>query len=188
VGGGGQNAVNRMIAEAMQGIEFIAVNTDQQALMLSQAPVRIRMPLFVFFDYGWSLETTNTGHGHSDDLIVMDEIFIKCQPFNSVAEWSRELADITEQRLENLESGTPKLLLSHYPLLGPMKVPDRLARLLPWLGTPRTEPWVHRRGVKAVVSGHLHRRRHTKVGNVELFEVSYAGGASKRDHFVEIAL
>ena len=43
VGGGGQNAVNRMIAEAMQGIEFIAVNTDQQALMLSQAPVRIRL-------------------------------------------------------------------------------------------------------------------------------------------------
>lgn len=43
VGGGGQNAVNRMIAEGLVGIEFIAVNTDQQALMLSQAPIRVRI-------------------------------------------------------------------------------------------------------------------------------------------------
>jgi cell division protein FtsZ len=43
VGGGGQNAVNRMIDEGLAGVEFIAVNTDQQALMLSKAPVRIRI-------------------------------------------------------------------------------------------------------------------------------------------------
>lgn len=43
VGGGGQNAVNRMIAEGLVGIEFIAVNTDQQALMLSHAPIRVRI-------------------------------------------------------------------------------------------------------------------------------------------------
>jgi cell division protein FtsZ len=43
VGGGGSNAVNRMIDEGLQGVEFIAVNTDAQALMLSQAPRRVRM-------------------------------------------------------------------------------------------------------------------------------------------------
>jgi cell division protein FtsZ len=43
VGGGGSNAVNRMIAEGLQGVEFIAVNTDAQALMLSQAPRRLRL-------------------------------------------------------------------------------------------------------------------------------------------------
>jgi cell division protein FtsZ len=43
VGGGGQNAVNRMIAENMQGIEFVAVNTDAQALLLSHAPTRVRI-------------------------------------------------------------------------------------------------------------------------------------------------
>lgn len=43
VGGGGQNAVNRMIEEGIQGVEFIAVNTDAQALMLSSAPQRIRI-------------------------------------------------------------------------------------------------------------------------------------------------
>ncbi len=43
VGGGGSNAVNRMIEEGLQGVEFISVNTDAQALMLSQAPKCLRM-------------------------------------------------------------------------------------------------------------------------------------------------
>jgi cell division protein FtsZ len=43
MGGGGSNAVNRMIMEGIQGVEFVAVNTDSQALMLSDAPMRIRI-------------------------------------------------------------------------------------------------------------------------------------------------
>ncbi len=43
VGGGGCNAVNRMIEEGLQGIEFIAVNTDAQALVLSKAGTRVRI-------------------------------------------------------------------------------------------------------------------------------------------------
>ncbi len=43
VGGGGSNAVNRMINEGLGGVEFIAVNTDSQALMLSKAKTRVRI-------------------------------------------------------------------------------------------------------------------------------------------------
>ena len=43
VGGGGQNAVNRMLDEGIQGVEFIAANTDAQALTLSKSPVRVRL-------------------------------------------------------------------------------------------------------------------------------------------------
>jgi cell division protein FtsZ len=43
VGGGGCNAVNRMIDEGLQGIEFIAVNTDGQALLQSKAATRVRV-------------------------------------------------------------------------------------------------------------------------------------------------
>ncbi len=43
VGGGGSNAVNRMIAEGLSGVDFAAVNTDAQALMLSNAPKRVRI-------------------------------------------------------------------------------------------------------------------------------------------------
>jgi cell division protein FtsZ len=43
VGGGGSNAVNRMIDEGLSGVEFLAVNTDAQALLLSEAPMRVRI-------------------------------------------------------------------------------------------------------------------------------------------------
>ncbi|MCU0488966.1 MAG: cell division protein FtsZ [Anaerolineales bacterium] len=43
VGGGGTNAVDRMIDEGLQGVEFVAVNTDAQALLLSKASTRVRV-------------------------------------------------------------------------------------------------------------------------------------------------
>ena len=43
VGGGGSNAVNRMIRAKLEGVEFIAANTDLQALKLSQAPVKLQI-------------------------------------------------------------------------------------------------------------------------------------------------
>jgi cell division protein FtsZ len=43
VGGGGGNAVNRMIAEGLGGVDFISVNTDNQALMLSKSKTRVRI-------------------------------------------------------------------------------------------------------------------------------------------------
>ena len=43
IGGGGSNAVNRMIRAELMGVEFIAVNTDAQALLQSDAPNKIRI-------------------------------------------------------------------------------------------------------------------------------------------------
>lgn len=43
VGGGGCNAIDRMIDEGLLGVDFVAVNTDAQALMLSKAPTRVRI-------------------------------------------------------------------------------------------------------------------------------------------------
>src|SRR5258708_26738544 len=43
VGGGGGNAVNRMIDAGIEGIEFIVANTDLQALKRSRAPVKIQL-------------------------------------------------------------------------------------------------------------------------------------------------
>jgi len=42
-GGGGCNAIDRMIEQGLQGVEFIAVNTDAQALLLSKAKTRVRI-------------------------------------------------------------------------------------------------------------------------------------------------
>ena len=43
VGGGGGNAVNRMVAAGLQGVEFIAMNTDQQALLNSKATQKVQI-------------------------------------------------------------------------------------------------------------------------------------------------
>lgn len=43
VGGAGNNAINRMIEEGLKGVEFIALNTDKQALLLSKANQKIQM-------------------------------------------------------------------------------------------------------------------------------------------------
>ncbi|RJX21561.1 MAG: cell division protein FtsZ [Ammonifex sp.] len=43
VGGGGNNAVNRMIAAGVRGVDFIAINTDAQALSMSQSPNKIQI-------------------------------------------------------------------------------------------------------------------------------------------------
>ncbi len=59
VGGGGSNAVNRMIEENVSGVEFIAVNTDKQALMLSAAPHKIAIG---------NKETNGHGAGANPDV------------------------------------------------------------------------------------------------------------------------
>src|ERR1700743_1354918 len=43
VGGGGGNAVNRMIDEHLEGVEFISVNTDSQALLTSKSDIKVQI-------------------------------------------------------------------------------------------------------------------------------------------------
>ena len=43
LGGGGSNAVTRMVREEIQGVEFIAMNTDAQALAITEAPISIQL-------------------------------------------------------------------------------------------------------------------------------------------------
>jgi len=43
LGGGGSNAITRMVREEIQGVEFIAMNTDAQALALTEAPIRVQL-------------------------------------------------------------------------------------------------------------------------------------------------
>lgn len=43
MGGGGSNAITRMVREAIKGVEFIAMNTDAQALALAEVPIRVQL-------------------------------------------------------------------------------------------------------------------------------------------------
>jgi cell division protein FtsZ len=59
IGGGGVNAVNRMIDAGLKGVEFIAINTDAQALLMSDADVKL--------DIGRDL-TRGLGAGSDPDI------------------------------------------------------------------------------------------------------------------------
>ena len=59
VGGGGGNAVNRMVSDGLQGVEFIAMNTDQQALAKNHAATKVQLG---------SKLTKGRGQGLSDGL------------------------------------------------------------------------------------------------------------------------
>ena len=43
LGGGGCNAITRMVREEIQGVDFIAMNTDAQSLAITEAPTRIQL-------------------------------------------------------------------------------------------------------------------------------------------------
>jgi cell division protein FtsZ len=43
IGGGGSNAITRMVREGIKGVEFIAMNTDAQALAMAEVPIRVQL-------------------------------------------------------------------------------------------------------------------------------------------------
>ena len=51
VGGGGNNAVNRMIESGVKGVDFIVANTDLQVLNNSKAPVKIQIGNFLLGEF-----------------------------------------------------------------------------------------------------------------------------------------
>ena len=59
VGGGGVNAVNRMLEAGLRGVEFVAINTDAQALLMSDADIKL--------DIGRSI-TRGLGAGADPDI------------------------------------------------------------------------------------------------------------------------
>src|SRR5690625_7364307 len=71
VGGGGNNAVNRMIEHGVEGVEFIAVNTDAQALNVSNAEVKMHIgdKLTRGLGAGASPEVGNKADEESNDQI-----------------------------------------------------------------------------------------------------------------------
>ena len=136
VGGAGSNAVNRMVESGLQGVDFIAINTDKQALALSQAPTKVQI--------GEKL-TKGLGAGANPDVGARaaeesreeiaglvkgcDLVFITCGMGGGtgtgaapvIAEIAREMGILTigvvskpfkfegRQRMKNAETGIEKL-------------------------------------------------------------------------------
>ncbi len=85
LGGGGCNAITRMVREEIQGVEFIAVNTDAQALAITEAPTRIQLGekltkgLGVGGDYIMGQKAAEESRDELKELVSSaDMVFITC--------------------------------------------------------------------------------------------------------------
>jgi len=85
LGGGGCNAVTRMVQEEIRGVEFIAMNTDAQALAITEAPDRIQLGekltkgLGVGGDHGLGQKAAEENRDDIKDIVSgADMVFITC--------------------------------------------------------------------------------------------------------------
>src|SRR2546422_11081163 len=71
IGGGGVNAVNRMIEAGLKGVEFIAINTDAQALVMSDAEVKLDIGRELTCGLGAGSDPEvgrSASHEHADEI------------------------------------------------------------------------------------------------------------------------
>ena len=136
VGGAGTNAVNRMVDNGLRGVDFIAVNTDKQALALSKAPIQVQIgeKLTKGLGAGANPEVGQKAAEESREEIASkikgsDLVFVTCGMGGGtgtgaapiIAETAREMGILTigvvskpflfegRQRMKNAESGIEKL-------------------------------------------------------------------------------
>ncbi len=136
VGGAGTNAVNRMVDSGLRGVDFIAVNTDKQALALSKAPIQVQIgeKLTKGLGAGANPEVGEKAAEESREEIAnkikgSDLVFVTCGMGGGtgtgaapiIAETAREMGILTigvvskpflfegRQRMKNAESGIEKL-------------------------------------------------------------------------------
>ena len=136
VGGAGTNAVNRMVDSGLRGVDFIAVNTDKQALALSKAPIQVQIgeKLTKGLGAGANPEVGQKAAEESREEIAnkikgSDLVFVTCGMGGGtgtgaapiIAETAREMGILTigvvskpflfegRQRMKNAESGIEKL-------------------------------------------------------------------------------
>jgi len=136
VGGAGTNAVNRMVDSGLRGVDFIAVNTDKQALAMSKAPIQIQIgdKLTKGLGAGANPEVGQKAAEESREEIAntikgSDLVFVTCGMGGGtgtgaapiIAETAREMGILTigvvskpflfegRQRMKNAEAGIERL-------------------------------------------------------------------------------
>lgn len=133
-------------------------------------------PLFTLYDYSFRppdipLEKAVAWAAEAN-TVASDEYILHPDPYPTRADWCAARCTYSEQRLEEVGSDLPLILVNHYPLREDLLRLRRIPRFSLWCGTQRTENWHTRFPVAAAVYGHLHvRGSHIRDG-VHFEEVS----------------
>jgi 3',5'-cyclic AMP phosphodiesterase CpdA len=134
------------------------------------------VPLFLLYDYSFrpahiSLENAVNWASESG-VVCTDEYYLDPAPYSSRQAWCSARCEYSEQRLQELPKGIPKVLINHYPLREDLVRLINIPRFSLWCGTRQTENWHLRFEASVVVSGHLHIRSTDYRDGVRFEEVS----------------
>jgi len=133
-------------------------------------------PLFVLYDYSFRPDTVTRENAiawaEEAHTVCSDEYQLHPDPYASRSEWCWERCRYSEQRLQEVSSDIPLILINHFPLRERLVRLKRIPRFSLWCGTKRTENWHTRFPVATVIYGHLHMRATDYQDGVRFEEVS----------------
>jgi len=149
---------------------------DPYPLWQGEGGKHMIVPLFLLYDYSFrpthiSLENAVAWAAESG-IMCTDEYYLDPKPYPTRQAWCSARCQYSEQRLREIPSGIPLILINHYPLREDLVQLVNIPRFSIWCGTRQTENWHHNFEVSIVVSGHLHRRGTYYRDGVRFEEVS----------------
>ena len=111
IGGGGVNAVNRMIEVGLKGVEFIAINTDAQALLMSDADVKLDIGRELTRGLGAGANPevgARAAEDHSDEIeevlsVILDRALVHVDDLRSCSDAMTRVADRQKSTLARAE-------------------------------------------------------------------------------------
>ena len=119
-------------------------------------------PLFLLYDYSFRDEGLTKEEAlrrsAKSGITCSDEWLLSPQPYASREDWCADRLKLTEARLSELPTSTPKVLVNHFPLRWDLVRIPRIQSFELWCGTRATEDWHKRWGASVCVHGHLHLR------------------------------
>ena len=171
----GQSRYERLV-EISRSHGVLTPEDPYPLVSFGQQKIRI-VPMFLLYDYSFrpssvALEdvvewAAEIGNG------CCDEFLLDPHPYSSRAEWCQARCNLTIDRIEDCNDGTPSILVNHFPLVEEFAFAPFLPRFTPWCGTKCTHDWHLRFNAKVVVSGHLHIPRTCYKDGVRFEEVSF---------------
>jgi hypothetical protein len=159
---------------------------DPYPIFGGDGPPHLVAPLFTLYDYSFGPEGSSPASAVAwaaeSGVGCADEKLLHPDPYPTREAWCAARCAYSERRLDEALAAHagPTVLIDHFPLLSELAVLPAIPRFRVWCGTQRTADWHRRYRANAVVYGHLHIPRTTRVDGVRFEEVSFGYPRQRR--------
>ncbi len=134
------------------------------------------VPLFVLYDFSFRPpdipRSAVAAWAAEEGIRPVDDRRLATDPYPDIVAWNDVLVNMAEQRLDQVPTDAPWVLVTHFPLRLDLVRLIRIPRFIPWCGTRKTEQWHRRPNVSVSVYGHLHMRATDWADGVRFEEVA----------------